>query len=109
MRGWTELCWQALFVTSDLESSLRRPPIAPIDRSTMIQSGRTRGSQLCTFQTALPMIVPRSGGMLRGPSMLVAELSCRRSMGKGNRNGSCVKDDGRGRGLNALAIKEGAW
>lgn len=60
-----------------------------------------------TFQTGLPIIVPRSGGMLRGPSMAATELSRRWSMDRGDRRGSSVNGEGLGRELGVFA-REGA-
>jgi hypothetical protein len=67
----------------------------------------SQGDRFLTFQAALPMMVPRSGGMLRKPSMVDAMLS-RRLADKGDRRGSPIRGVGFGREWNVLAIKGGA-
>ncbi len=78
------------------------PPVNGLAQDTraMASAGWPR-----TFQTALPMMVPRSGGTLRAPSMVVARLS-RRLKDMAERIGSPDKGPGRGRELKVLAINK---
>ncbi len=84
--------------------------VAPVKRVSVLLAIQDMATQKRTFQTALPMMVPRSGGTLRAPSMVATKLSRRVLRDMVERRGSPGRGEGRGRDLNVvlLAINKGA-